>query len=218
MVYGDGVVLTKEDERSYSEKCTLYVGNLSFDATETIIREHFEHYGSVAQVRIVLNKQTNRPNGVAFVQFTKPEPTVEAMRGLNGTYLLGRPLSMGFQGFKIDRAPRKERHNPYDYFNKKDTEISKIKAQSRGVRYRPKWISDHQRQGNQEEVAPKYRKKRANGRSKDWYSGNREDLLDKQRQKRAERDEKRTKRQNRNRSRSKERDRRKKRTYEIPDN
>jgi len=107
MVYGDGIVLTAEDKRSHIEKCTLYVGNLSFQATEPMIKNAFEHYGNVREVRIVLSKSTGKPNGVAFVQFESPEPTVEAMAALNGTLLMGRPLSMGYQGFKIDRKFRK---------------------------------------------------------------------------------------------------------------
>jgi len=212
MVYGDGIVLTAEDNRSHVEKCTLYVGNLSFNATESVIRQHFEHYGDVAQVRIVVSKKTGKPNGVAFVQYAKPEPTVEAMRALNGTYLMGRPLSMGYQGFKIDREFRKSK-NPYDYFNRKDTDIERIKARNRGQRYKPSWISEHNKQKNMEEVAPKYRKKQQNGRSKDWYADNRASIREAQARRRAERE---AKKKERSRNRSRSRDRRKKK-MEIPD-
>ena len=45
----------------------IYVGNLSFDATEEDVRQAFAEYGEVASVNIIKDRETGRPRGFAFV-------------------------------------------------------------------------------------------------------------------------------------------------------
>ena len=73
----------------------LYVGNLSFNTTEESLRTLFEADGRrVDEVAIVMDRDTNRPRGFAFVQMATPEDSQKAIAALNGREVDGRTLSV----------------------------------------------------------------------------------------------------------------------------
>ncbi len=72
----------------------IYVGNLSFDATEDQVRALFEAYGPVDRVSIVTDRDTGQPRGFAFVEMTDDDAASKAMEALNGTKLGGRNLNI----------------------------------------------------------------------------------------------------------------------------
>jgi len=72
----------------------IYVGNLSYNATEDQIRSMFEAYGAVDRVSIVTDRDTGQPRGFAFVEMTDDDAAGKAMEGLNGTQLDGRNLNI----------------------------------------------------------------------------------------------------------------------------
>ena len=72
----------------------IYVGNLSYDATEESVRSLFEAYGAVDRVSIVTDRDTGQPRGFAFVEMTDDDAATKAMEGLNGTKLGGRNLNI----------------------------------------------------------------------------------------------------------------------------
>lgn len=72
----------------------IYVGNLSYDATEESVRSLFEAYGAVDRVSIVTDRDTGQPRGFAFVEMTDDDAASKAMEGLNGTKLGGRNLNI----------------------------------------------------------------------------------------------------------------------------
>src|ERR1700727_1777577 len=72
----------------------IYVGNLSFDATEDQVRSMFEAYGPVDRVSIVTDRDTGQPRGFAFVEMTDDDAASKAMEGLNGSKLGGRNLNI----------------------------------------------------------------------------------------------------------------------------
>lgn len=72
---------------------TLYVGNLPFSSTEAEIRELFGLYGEVRNVNIVLDRQTGKPRGFAFVSLDD-EPADKALAALNGQLFAGRRLQI----------------------------------------------------------------------------------------------------------------------------
>ena len=85
----------------------IYVGNLSFDATEEQVRGLFEAYGAVDKVSIITDRDSGQPRGFAFVEMTDDESAAKAMEALNGTALGGRNLSINEARPKADR-PRRE--------------------------------------------------------------------------------------------------------------
>jgi len=81
----------------------MYVGNLSYDATDGDLRELFEAHGTVTDVFIVKDRESGRPRGFAFVSMETPEEMNAAIEGLNGEEFLGRALTIN------EARPREER-------------------------------------------------------------------------------------------------------------
>jgi cold-inducible RNA-binding protein len=70
----------------------LYVGNLSFDTSEEALRDAFSHFGEVGEVRIVMDRDTGRPRGFAFVSMADAEGARRAIAQMDGTTFGGRQL------------------------------------------------------------------------------------------------------------------------------
>ena len=85
----------------------IYVGNLTFDATEDQVRSLFEAYGPVEKVSIITDRDSGQPRGFAFVEMNDDESAIKAMEALNGTNLGGRNLTVNEARPKADR-PRRE--------------------------------------------------------------------------------------------------------------
>lgn len=81
----------------------MYVGNLSYDTTDSDLRELFEAHGSVTDVFIVKDRESGRPRGFAFVSMGTAEEMNAAIEGLNGEEFLGRALTIN------EARPREER-------------------------------------------------------------------------------------------------------------
>lgn len=70
----------------------LYVGNLSFNATTDSVREAFTQLGEVTDVHVVMDRETGRSRGFAFVTMGTPQSAASAIASMNGALLDGRPL------------------------------------------------------------------------------------------------------------------------------
>jgi RNA recognition motif-containing protein len=71
----------------------MFVGNLSFQTTESDIRAAFEQYGPVESVAIITDRDTGRSKGFGFVEMSE-EDANKAITGLGGTELDGRALTV----------------------------------------------------------------------------------------------------------------------------
>ena len=72
----------------------LYVGNLSFDTSESDLRSAFEAHGTVDSVAVVADKFTGRSRGFGFVEMNNAEEAKAAMSELNEKELDGRKLNV----------------------------------------------------------------------------------------------------------------------------
>src|SRR5947208_10646493 len=70
----------------------LFVGNLSFQATEEDLRELFAQAGTVETVRIITDQFTGRPRGFGFVEMATKEEATKAVELLNGRLFRDRNL------------------------------------------------------------------------------------------------------------------------------
>jgi cold-inducible RNA-binding protein len=70
----------------------LFVGNLSFQATEEDLRELFAQAGNVETVRIITDQFTGRPRGFGFVEMASKEEAQKAVEMLNGRLFRDRNL------------------------------------------------------------------------------------------------------------------------------
>jgi RNA recognition motif-containing protein len=82
----------------------LYVGNLSYNVTEQELRDVFAEGGrNVAEVKVVLDRDTGRPRGFAFVEMSSEADASSAIEQLSGRAIQGRPISVSEAR---ERAPR----------------------------------------------------------------------------------------------------------------
>src|SRR3979490_2657812 len=82
----------------------IYVGNLSFEATEDAVRSLFAAHGTVERVNIVTDRDSGQPRGFGFVEMTNDGEGEKAIAALNGTDLDGRALNINEAKPKEDRG------------------------------------------------------------------------------------------------------------------
>ncbi len=87
----------------------IYIGNLSFDTTEETLRASFAQYGEVDTVNIIMDRESGRPRGFAFVEMPNGTEGQAAIDGLNGSQLDGRALNVN------EARPREPRGNRGGY-------------------------------------------------------------------------------------------------------
>src|SRR5512146_3149266 len=83
----------------------LFVGNLSFQATEEDLRELFQQAGTVESVRIITDQFTGRPRGFGFVEMSTKEEAERAIEQLNGRLFRDRNLVVNEARPQPSRAP-----------------------------------------------------------------------------------------------------------------
>ena len=69
-----------EDEEAQSNSTTLFIRNLPFTATDDSLYEHFKSFGPVRYARVVMDYETERSRGTAFVCFYSPEDAMTCLR------------------------------------------------------------------------------------------------------------------------------------------
>ncbi len=70
----------------------VYVGSLSFDATEESLRDLFSSIGEVESVKIITDMHTGRSKGFGFIEMSSEEDAKKAMEQLNSTTFMERTL------------------------------------------------------------------------------------------------------------------------------
>ena len=81
----------------------IYVGNLSFNATENDLEDAFGEYGDVTSVNIIKDRETGRSRGFAFVEMRDAKEGREAIEGVNLREIAGRSVTVN------EARPREER-------------------------------------------------------------------------------------------------------------
>lgn len=81
----------------------LFIGNLSFKATEPELTELFEQAGEVVSTRIVTDRDTGRSRGFGFVEMSTREEAERAIQMFNNYNVVGRPIAVN------EARPREDR-------------------------------------------------------------------------------------------------------------
>jgi len=89
----------------------LFVGNLSFQTTESDLRALFEPFGQIERIHIATDRDTGQARGFAFVEMANDEQAKNAMTSLDGKELGGRNV-------KVNEARPKERSGPSGHNNR----------------------------------------------------------------------------------------------------
>jgi cold-inducible RNA-binding protein len=82
---------------------SIYVGNLSRDATEDDLQQAFGQFGQVSQISIVKDRETGLPRGFAFVEMQDGREAATAIQELNLKQIAGRAITVNEARPKTDR-------------------------------------------------------------------------------------------------------------------
>jgi multiple RNA-binding domain-containing protein 1 len=82
----------EEEEEDANDTGRLFLRNLAFGITEDDLRRTFGKFGELSEVHLCMNKETKRPNGLAFVMYLMPQHATHAREKLDGKFMQGRLL------------------------------------------------------------------------------------------------------------------------------
>jgi RNA recognition motif-containing protein len=82
----------------------LYVGGLSFGTTEERLRDEFAKFGTVDSATVIRDRYSDRSRGFGFVEMTNDSEAEEAIKGLNGTVLDGRQVTVNYAKERTDKG------------------------------------------------------------------------------------------------------------------
>ena len=84
----------------------LYVGNLSYNVTEQQLRDLFSQAGTIKEITLIMDRDTQRPKGFGFVEMTTQVEAQKAIEMFNEHELDGRRIAVNFARPKEDRGSR----------------------------------------------------------------------------------------------------------------
>ena len=70
----------------------IYVGNLNYRVREADLQQIMEDYGTVASVKVIMDRETGKSKGFAFIEMPNDEEGAKAIAELNGAEFEGRAL------------------------------------------------------------------------------------------------------------------------------
>ena len=86
---------------------SIFVGNMSFQTTESDLTELFKRFGEVTRVQVAKDRETGRARGFAFVEMPNDEAAAKAISGLDGKECGGRSLKVNEARPRTDRTPNR---------------------------------------------------------------------------------------------------------------
>lgn len=81
----------------------LYVGNLTYDTSDSDLQRLFEEFGTVASAQVIADRETGRSKGFGFVEMGSDQEAQAAINALNGKEVGGRALTVN------EAKPREDR-------------------------------------------------------------------------------------------------------------
>jgi len=98
----------------------LFVGNMSFQTTESELTALFQQFGQVTRVHIGTDRATGRSRGFAFVEMPNDDEAAKAIAGLDGKEFGGRSLKVNEARPKSDRSAPRSSGGGRDRFSTED--------------------------------------------------------------------------------------------------
>jgi RNA recognition motif-containing protein len=84
----------------------LFVGNLSYQTTDSDLQDYFAPAGVVTSVNVMMDKMTGRSRGFAFVEFASAEEAAKAVEQFHNKEFQGRTLTVNVARPREERGPR----------------------------------------------------------------------------------------------------------------
>jgi RNA recognition motif-containing protein len=86
----------------------LFVGNLSWDVTQDELETAFGAFGQVGSAKIMMDRETGKPRGFAFVDMPNDTEAQKAIQSLNGREFKGRALNVNEARPRENSRPRQQ--------------------------------------------------------------------------------------------------------------
>lgn len=84
------------DQQAKTPTSTLFVGNVSFDATPEVLTEWFEEHGTINGIRLPTDRDTGAPKGFGYIEYSSVDEAKAALEALNGTEISGRAVRLDY--------------------------------------------------------------------------------------------------------------------------
>jgi RNA recognition motif-containing protein len=91
--------------KGLSMSTKIYVGNLPYSVTDAHLKSNFGEYGTVSSAKVMMDRDTGKSKGFAFVEMASAELAQAAINGLNGMSVDGRAIVVNLARPREDRAP-----------------------------------------------------------------------------------------------------------------
>jgi len=82
----------------------IYVGNLPYSVTDASLQSNFAEFGDVTSAKVMMDRDTGRSKGFAFVEMATPAHAQAAITGLNGQSVDGRSIVVNLARPREDRS------------------------------------------------------------------------------------------------------------------
>lgn len=92
----------------------LFIGNLSYDTSESELREIFAEFEPILEFVRPINRDTGQPRGFAFVTLKDHETGEAAIEALNGKSLGGRQIAINEAEERSNSRPPQNRYRPVE--------------------------------------------------------------------------------------------------------
>lgn len=90
--------------RSVNRNCSVFVGNIPYEATEDELKAIFSRVGPVVSIRLMYDKDTRQPKGFGFIEYRDIETAYSCMRNLNDVEYGGRPMRVDWADHELRNA------------------------------------------------------------------------------------------------------------------
>lgn len=100
------------DDAPIPEDTKLFVGNLSWDTTDSTLGEAFARYGTVVDAKVVTDRFTGKSRGFGFIEYDAADSAAEALEGMNGAEVDGRSVRVD----RANRRPPRQRRPSNNYY------------------------------------------------------------------------------------------------------
>ncbi|CEP64655.1 Nop13p LALA0_S12e03862g [Lachancea lanzarotensis] len=114
----------------------LFVGNLSFDTTDELLKKHFQHCGEIVKVRMATFQDTGKCKGFAFLDFKNEEGPTAALKDKSCRKIAGRPLRMEFGEDRSKRQVKRREPSTEPSLREKTPPTSSMAAAAPPIRER----------------------------------------------------------------------------------
>ncbi|WP_309381713.1 RNA recognition motif domain-containing protein [Cerasicoccus frondis] len=86
----------------------IYVGNIPYDLTDDELMSIFGAHGEVTSAKVIIDRETGRSKGFAFVSMASEDEANAAVEALNGAEIGGRPAKVNIARPREERPPRRD--------------------------------------------------------------------------------------------------------------